>query len=112
VLDYLITFVEDEDAPAWQGYAYSLAMFGAAVLQSIFLHQVCSAKLPCLDLPSRQYFHRVMTTGMRLRSAVATAVFQKSLRLSNSARQGTTVGEMVNLMTVDAQVKRCFTLLH
>ena len=40
VLNYLISFVEDANAPAWQGYAYALAMFGAAVLQSIFLHQV------------------------------------------------------------------------
>ncbi len=42
MLNYLITFVEDANAPAWQGYAYALAMFGAAVLQSIFLHQVSS----------------------------------------------------------------------
>jgi ATP-binding cassette subfamily C (CFTR/MRP) protein 1 len=52
---------------------------------------------------SSQYFQRVMTTGMRLRSATGTAVFKKALRLSNTARQSSTVGEMVNLITVDAQ---------
>jgi hypothetical protein len=68
---------------------YMLAMFAAATFQTIFLHQ---------------YFHRSMVTGMRLRSATVTAVYQKSLKLTSAARQGTTVGEIVNLMTIDAQV--------
>ena len=41
-------------------------MFGIALLQSICLHQ---------------YFHRVYKTGMRVRSGVMTAVYDKSLRL-------------------------------
>lgn len=44
-----------------------------------------------------------MTTGMSMRSAVVTTVYQKSLRLSNASRQSTTTGNIVNLMTVDAQ---------
>ena len=51
-----------------------------------------------------QYFHRVMTLGMRLRSAVIAAVYNKAMVLSTSAKQTTTTGEMVNLMAVDAQV--------
>jgi hypothetical protein len=38
-------------------------------------------------LSLRQYFHRVFVTGMRLRAAVVTAVYQKSLRISNKARK-------------------------
>ena len=45
-----------------------------------------------------------MVTGMRLRSATIATVYRKALRLSSSARQGSTVGEMVNLMSIDAQV--------
>ena len=45
-----------------------------------------------------------MVTGMRLRTATITAVYHKALKLSNTARQGSTVGEMVNLMSIDAQV--------
>jgi hypothetical protein len=45
-----------------------------------------------------------MTLGMRLRSSVMAAVYNKSLILSSGAKQNTTTGEMVNLMAVDAQV--------
>eukprot|EP00043_Microstomoeca_roanoka_P016335 m.166363 g.166363 ORF g.166363 m.166363 type:complete len:1602 (+) comp16436_c27_seq1:218-5023(+) len=88
LLNELINFVTDSTAPTWHGYALAGGIFGASVLQSICLHQ---------------YFHRVMKTGMRLRSAVVTAVYTKSLALSTSARQSTTSGEIVNLMAVDAQ---------
>ena len=37
------------------------------------------------------------------RSSVITAVYSKSLRLSNGAKQADSVGQMVNLMSVDAQ---------
>ena len=42
-------------------------------------------------------------TGVRLRSSAISALFSKSLRLSNDSRQKTTTGNIVNLMTVDAQ---------
>uniref|UniRef100_A0A1X7VVN1 ABC-type glutathione-S-conjugate transporter n=1 Tax=Amphimedon queenslandica TaxID=400682 RepID=A0A1X7VVN1_AMPQE len=63
-------------------------MFGAAVLQSIILHQ---------------YFHSCFVAGMRIRSGVIAAVYRKALTLSNKSRQNRTVGEVVNLMSVDAQ---------
>lgn len=42
---------------------------------------------------------------MRLRSAVISAVYQKSLRLSQASRskEGASSGEVVNLMAIDAQ---------
>ena len=48
------------------------------------------------------YFFLVMRAGWQLRAAVTTAVYSKSLRLSASSRQQRTLGEMVNLMQVDA----------
>ena len=88
LLNYVISFLQNPDAPGWQGYMYAVAMLVSATVQSIFLHQ---------------YFQRITMTGLQLRSATITSVFDKALRLSNSARQGTTVGAIVNLMTVDAQ---------
>eukprot|EP00538_Stauroneis_constricta_P012382 CAMPEP_0119570218 /NCGR_PEP_ID=MMETSP1352-20130426/43504_1 /TAXON_ID=265584 /ORGANISM="Stauroneis constricta, Strain CCMP1120" /LENGTH=1567 /DNA_ID=CAMNT_0007619885 /DNA_START=651 /DNA_END=5354 /DNA_ORIENTATION=- len=48
------------------------------------------------------YFHRVYRSGYQARVAVSVAVYNKSLRLANAERQSTTLGELVNLMQVDA----------
>jgi ABC-type multidrug transport system fused ATPase/permease subunit len=48
------------------------------------------------------YFHRVMRGGYQLRVAISIMVYNKALRLANSERQATTLGELVNLMQVDA----------
>eukprot|EP00047_Mylnosiga_fluctuans_P021846 m.109714 g.109714 ORF g.109714 m.109714 type:complete len:1474 (+) comp9049_c0_seq5:48-4469(+) len=88
LLSQLINYVSDPDTPSWKGYGLAVVLLAAAELQSILLHQ---------------YFHRVMTVGMRLRSSVIAAVYNKALVLSTSAKQSTTTGEMVNLMAVDAQ---------
>ncbi len=40
---------------------------------------------------------------MRIRTCLVSAVYRKSLVLSNYAKKGTTTGEIVNLMAVDSQ---------
>lgn len=50
-----------------------------------------------------QYFHRMFLVGLRMRTALIAAIYRKALRMSNSARKESTVGEIVNLMSVDAQ---------
>ena len=84
----MITFTKDETQPDWHGYVYAALLFVTAVIQSLILHQ---------------YFHRCFTVGMRIRTAIIAAVYNKALRLSNKARKKSTVGEIVNLMSVDAQ---------
>jgi ATP-binding cassette subfamily C (CFTR/MRP) protein 1 len=71
-----------------EGLGYALGLFGCAQVQSICLHQ---------------YFHRVFRAGMHARTSVVTSVYRKSLRLSLGAKQQDTVGQMVNLMAVDAR---------
>jgi len=88
LLKAMIGFTQSATAPNWHGYAYAAGLLVTAMVQSVCLHQ---------------YFHRVMTTGMRLRSALISSVFRKSLVLTNSARQRHTSGEIVNLMAVDSQ---------
>ena len=53
-------------------------------------------------ITENMYFHIVIRGGWQLRSAVSTAVYHKSLRLSAAARQSKTIGEIVNLMQIDA----------
>uniref|UniRef100_H2YLX7 ABC-type glutathione-S-conjugate transporter n=1 Tax=Ciona savignyi TaxID=51511 RepID=H2YLX7_CIOSA len=87
LLSALILFTSN-NAPVWQGYMLAVLLFVTAILQSIVL---------------QQYFHVCFTVGMRMRSAVVGAVYRKAMVLSNSARKESTVGEVVNLMSVDAQ---------
>ncbi|XP_016785011.1 multidrug resistance-associated protein 1 isoform X16 [Pan troglodytes] len=84
----LIKFVNDTKAPDWQGYFYTVLLFVTACLQTLVLHQ---------------YFHICFVSGMRIKTAVIGAVYRKALVITNSARKSSTVGEIVNLMSVDAQ---------
>ncbi|XP_024127592.1 multidrug resistance-associated protein 1 isoform X3 [Oryzias melastigma] len=88
ILRLLIKFVNDPDAPPWQGYFYTALLFVCTCVQSLIL---------------QRYFHVCFVSGMRLRTAVIGAVYRKALVISSAARRTSTVGEIVNLMSVDAQ---------
>uniref|UniRef100_T1JBH2 Uncharacterized protein n=1 Tax=Strigamia maritima TaxID=126957 RepID=T1JBH2_STRMM len=87
ILELLIKFVSGNE-PMWRGYLYVGLIFASSILQFIVLGQ---------------YFNYMFLVGMRVRSAVISAIYRKALRLSNSAKRSSTVGEIVNLMSVDAQ---------
>lgn len=72
----------------WKGYLYAILLLLTAVLQTLILSQ---------------YFHRMFLVGLRMRTALIAAIYRKALRMSNAARKESTVGEIVNLMSVDAQ---------
>jgi hypothetical protein len=60
-----------------------------------------------------RYFHLVVRGGFQLRSALSTAVYSKSLRLTAASRQTKTLGEIVNLMQIDAtKIEGFTTQLH
>ncbi|CAD5116964.1 DgyrCDS5802 [Dimorphilus gyrociliatus] len=51
--------------------------------------------------------------GMRAKSALTAVIYRKSLRLSNRSKRKTTVGEIVNLISVDCQkIQDVFVNLH
>ncbi|XP_052284442.1 multidrug resistance-associated protein 1-like isoform X2 [Dreissena polymorpha] len=88
LLRQLIDFTEDTTQPTWKGYVYSVGFFAVSVLQGLLMHNM---------------YHQSMTLGIKLRSTLISAIFKKSLRLSNQARTESTSGEIMNLMSVDAQ---------
>ncbi|KAL7053956.1 hypothetical protein AAHC03_026665 [Spirometra sp. Aus1] len=89
LLKRLIGFLENEDGePLWHGYLYACSMFLVAMVQSFVLHQ---------------YFRRQGIIGMNIRTVLVSAVYRKSLKLSSEARCQSTVGEITNLMSTDAQ---------
>ncbi|XP_013142439.1 PREDICTED: multidrug resistance-associated protein 1 [Papilio polytes] len=87
LLKVLIEFVKG-DEPVWKGYVYAVGLLACASIQTMFL---------------AHYFTRMYFVGMRIRTALTSAIYRKSLRMSNAARKESTVGEIVNLMSVDAQ---------
>ncbi|XP_014664888.1 PREDICTED: multidrug resistance-associated protein 1-like [Priapulus caudatus] len=88
VLKYLIAFTSDTTQPAWRGYFYTALIFGAAVTQSLCTHV---------------HYTKMLSVGMRIRSSLTSLIYKKSLTMSNAAKRTSTVGEIVNLMSVDAQ---------
>ncbi|KRF85615.1 multidrug resistance-associated protein 1 isoform X3 [Drosophila virilis] len=91
VLSLIIGYVEDfakVPQPEWKGIMYSILLFVLASAQTFIL---------------AQYFHRMFIVGLRIRTALINCIYRKALRISNAARKASTVGEIVNLMAVDAQ---------
>ncbi|KRZ36397.1 Multidrug resistance-associated protein 1, partial [Trichinella pseudospiralis] len=88
ILSLLIKFVENTNEPVWKGYFYSVLMFASAVVFTVL---------------TQYHFHMVYQLAIKVRSMLVSALFTKSLRLSNAARRQSTIGEVVNLMSVDVQ---------
>ena len=88
ILSLLIAFVQNVDEPYWHGIVYAFILLAVSILQSVILHQ---------------YFQRGFVLGMNIRTALVSIIYRKALKLSHESRQKTTIGEIVNLMSVDAQ---------
>ena len=58
----MIEFTQDETQPSWHGYIYAVLFFLTALVQSLFLNQ---------------YFYHAYVIGMRIRTAVIAAVYNK-----------------------------------
>ncbi|KAI8877119.1 multi drug resistance-associated protein MRP [Backusella circina FSU 941] len=88
LMNWVQSYGTDAPEPGYRGVLIAVGMFVTAVCQTL-LYQ--------------QHFQRCFTTGLHLRSLLVTAIYQKALVLSNSSRQKSTIGEIVNLMSVDSQ---------
>ncbi|XP_070326119.1 ATP-binding cassette sub-family C member 2 isoform X2 [Odocoileus virginianus] len=88
LLKLLIAFANDREMYLWTGYLYSILLFVVALIQSV-----------CLQY----YFQLCFMLGMKVRTTIMASVYKKALTLSNRARKQYTIGETVNLMSVDAQ---------
>lgn len=88
LLKWLIQYISDLSEPYFHGLIIVFFMFIVSNCQSIFL---------------AAYFDRMLIASNRIRSGLTAMIYQKALRLKNSARKDTTVGEIVNLMAVDTQ---------
>ena len=83
-----MAFISDENENKWHGYLYACLLF-----------LMKGQQILC----GNYFFNRMLLMGGKIRTCLVAAVYRKSLRLSNSAKNDATTGEIVNLMAVDAQ---------
>ena len=55
------------------------------------------------NLAQRQWYYGIQYLSLRVKAALTVVVYRKALRLSNTARQSHTSGEIINYMSVDVQ---------
>lgn len=87
IFSLFITFVREQQE-TWKGILYAVLLFIVAMIQTVI---------------SQQYLLKMLVIGMRIRSVLVAAIYQKTLRISSTARKASSVGEIVNLMAVDVQ---------
>lgn len=78
-----------------------------------WLSAILMACIGVKALTESAYFFRMNRCSWQMKTAISSSVYRKSLRLASSASQETTLGEIVNLMQVDATKVEMFMLqLH
>lgn len=98
VLHGLVFFLRDASAPLSQGLYLTAAVTVSQLTMSF-----------CL----RHYFFKCYRTGLQVRSAVVVSVYEKALKLQSSERQVRSIGEITNLLSIDAQrMQELTTYLH
>jgi len=95
LLNFLLTFMTDPSQPMWHGYAYTGALFVTTLLGALF---------------STHFGYRVSVVGLKVRAAVISAVYRKTLVISSGDFNSSSSsddsmfsgsGEVVNLMSTD-----------
>lgn len=72
-------FVLKGDDPVWKGYLYTVVLSVAALVAAV---------------ADSQYWYNLNLVGLRLKTALSTAIYKKSLLLSNTSRKEKT-GELL-----------------
>uniref|UniRef100_A0A8C4T0M2 ABC-type glutathione-S-conjugate transporter n=1 Tax=Erpetoichthys calabaricus TaxID=27687 RepID=A0A8C4T0M2_ERPCA len=84
----LIAFCENQPLLDWSGPTYAVVLFVAAASYTLIL----------------QVYHRLnMLAAAKIKTAVIGLIYKKALSITNSSRRKFTTGEVVNLMSADAQ---------
>ncbi|RDL39375.1 putative multidrug resistance protein [Venustampulla echinocandica] len=88
LISWVDSYRSENPQPVIRGAAIALGMFAVSVGQTTALHQ---------------YFQRAFETGMRIKTSLTSAIYSKSLKLSNEGRAAKSTGDIVNYMAVDTQ---------
>jgi len=87
VLSLLISFTNSDES-LWKGYLYMILLVGINMMVTII---------------NSQHFKDQQLIGIRIQSAISCALFKKSFQLTSQSRKEMSMGETVNLMSIDTQ---------
>ena len=87
LLNAFILVAEGKESFKYEGHLLAISFFFSKCIESI---------------SQRQWYFRSRLIGLKLRSLLLAAIYNKQLRLSNSARLMHSGGEIMNYVTVDA----------
>ncbi|CAL9180870.1 unnamed protein product [Musa hybrid cultivar] len=87
LIDYFVQYLNGNRKFANEGYMLVMAFVIAKILE-------------CLS--QRHWFFRLQQVGIRVRASLVAMIYQKGLTLSSCSKQSRTSGEVINLMSVDA----------
>ncbi|XP_020571535.1 ABC transporter C family member 3-like isoform X3 [Phalaenopsis equestris] len=88
LIDFFVRYLNGNQTVELEGYVLVVAFIVAKFFE-------------CLS--QRHWFFRLQQAGVRVRAFLISILYQKGLTLSSSARQGRTTGEIINIMSVDAE---------
>nr|CAD7591948.1 unnamed protein product [Timema genevievae] len=86
LLNRLVTFIENKNERIEYGYAYAAGLFGVTLITSI-----CTS-----------HFNFLMAeVGLKIRAAIVTTVYRKTLTVSATSLTKFSIGEVMNFMSTD-----------
>ncbi|KAL6615056.1 hypothetical protein ACP70R_037326 [Stipagrostis hirtigluma subsp. patula] len=88
LIEYFVGYLYESPRSTKRGYLLVLAFVTAQLMEG---------------LSSRHLLFRSQQLGVRVRSALIAIIYQKGLALSSQSRQGSSSGELINVVSLDAQ---------
>ncbi|KAM9636100.1 multidrug resistance-associated protein 1-like isoform 1-T1 [Trichechus inunguis] len=88
IMKQMIIFCEHHSDFDWSGYGYAVALLLVVFLQTLIL---------------QQYQRFNLLTSAKIKTAVIGLIYKKALLLSSVSRKKFSTGEIINLMSADAQ---------
>ncbi|XP_034677988.1 ABC transporter C family member 3-like [Vitis riparia] len=88
LIDTFVQYLNGRREIKYEGYLLIMAFFVAKLVE-------------CISV--RHWFFRLQQVGIRIRAVLITMIYNKGLTLSCQSKQGHSTGEIINIMSVDAQ---------
>ncbi|KAL5020329.1 hypothetical protein ScPMuIL_003221 [Solemya velum] len=91
VVEYLVYLIGKKNSgqdPGWMTYGSAVLLVVSSIMVLFIFHTA---------------FHQLQVLGLKIKVGLISLIYKKAISISPTARQFTSVGEIVNLMSVDCQ---------